>query len=447
MSVWQENGDINQYLEENPDVDFWSILQGISSGLKHMHQKGVIHGDLRGGNILVSEDGVPMLSDFGLSKVSGQDSSVSKPSGTLRWMARELLEENPTASGSEVSARRSKASDIWSLAMTFLELLSGEHPFYDKRGEYSVMMAIVAGVLPEFPGVLHDHWLEFEQPLMEICAKCWAQDPSDRPDAETVLEELREPKLADRPECENGSEDSSLTPRAHPLEDELLESIEALSLSPSPTEDYIDVADFFPDANGGGGSSPESSVCDDYAESQSYSIINKENGQRSKAFDNPTMSYMTALNNHLSANNQPRKLLLRRDSIGPDHARTWLATISIDNDVIGSAAGMTYKSAQEEAAKQAYSILEKENIGSNVPYLPIFLNRLNVRGLRSQFHWHTVACGNWFKQVGGYVSVLYRSGVVVGQGKGISPRLAEGEAAKAVLLPALTHRGKESILI
>lgn len=54
------------------------------------------------------------------------------------------------------------------------------------------MMAIVAGVLPEFPGVLHDNWLEFEQPLMEICAECWAQDPSDRPDAETVLEKLRQ---------------------------------------------------------------------------------------------------------------------------------------------------------------------------------------------------------------------------------------------------------------
>lgn len=99
----------------------------------------------------------------------------------------------------------------------------------------------------------------------------------------------REQKLADKPECENGSEDLSLTPRAHPLEDDLLESIEALSISPSPTEDYVDVADFFPDVNGGGGSSPESSVGDDYAEAKSYSLTSKEKGQRSKAFENPTM--------------------------------------------------------------------------------------------------------------------------------------------------------------
>lgn len=72
------------------------------------------------GNILVSSNGTPRLADFGLSKLIGEESSSSSGSGTLRWMAKEMLEANPQASGKELSSRRSKASDIWSMGMTIL---------------------------------------------------------------------------------------------------------------------------------------------------------------------------------------------------------------------------------------------------------------------------------------------------------------------------------------
>ncbi|KAF9017925.1 kinase-like protein, partial [Hymenopellis radicata] len=67
VSDWLENGDINQYISSHPEASIKELLEGVADGLDFMHSNAIVHGDLKGANILVDADGRPRISDFGLS--------------------------------------------------------------------------------------------------------------------------------------------------------------------------------------------------------------------------------------------------------------------------------------------------------------------------------------------------------------------------------------------
>lgn len=98
-----------------------SQLLQIAEALVHMHAHGVIHGDIKGANVLVSGNptGVHiLLCDFGLTKLPTMDSSApSKGAGTLRWKAPELKLD-----AEDESNHRTEASDVWSFGMLIAEV-------------------------------------------------------------------------------------------------------------------------------------------------------------------------------------------------------------------------------------------------------------------------------------------------------------------------------------
>lgn len=69
------------------------ILVGVARGMKYLHDRGVIHRDLKAGNILLGEDFRPLITDFGMSKFveSGHSKSQSQYGGTLSYEAPEIL--------------------------------------------------------------------------------------------------------------------------------------------------------------------------------------------------------------------------------------------------------------------------------------------------------------------------------------------------------------------
>ena len=104
----------------------------ISSALAHAHEKGVIHGDLKPSNIIVTPQGEAKILDFGLARRSnpaefdrktletapaGDDAAHG--GGTFPYMAPEQIE------GSEATAR----TDIWAFGIVLYEMISGTHPF------------------------------------------------------------------------------------------------------------------------------------------------------------------------------------------------------------------------------------------------------------------------------------------------------------------------------
>ncbi|CAE6482055.1 unnamed protein product [Rhizoctonia solani] len=95
ISPWMGNGNLSQYVKSRPDVDRWALCIQVAEGLAYIHGIGMVHGDMKATNILVSDDGVVKIGDFGnsvLEECSLRCTATTKVGGgTIRWMARELL--------------------------------------------------------------------------------------------------------------------------------------------------------------------------------------------------------------------------------------------------------------------------------------------------------------------------------------------------------------------
>lgn len=78
VSPWMECGTSISFVQKFPQTDVLKLLSEISEGLAYLHSLGIIHGDLRGANVLIS-DGVARLSDFGLSNFLETVSGIRKP--------------------------------------------------------------------------------------------------------------------------------------------------------------------------------------------------------------------------------------------------------------------------------------------------------------------------------------------------------------------------------
>ncbi|CAM1502905.1 Fc.00g076810.m01.CDS01 [Cosmosporella sp. VM-42] len=107
-----------------------SFVRQILTGLSYLHNRDIIHRDIKGANILVDNKGTIKISDFGISKkleatniLSGAANSKHRPSlqGSVFWMAPEVVKQTSYT----------RKADIWSLGCLVVEMMTGSHPFPD----------------------------------------------------------------------------------------------------------------------------------------------------------------------------------------------------------------------------------------------------------------------------------------------------------------------------
>ncbi|KAJ7620606.1 kinase-like domain-containing protein [Mycena polygramma] len=119
VSPWMEHGTVMNYLQDHGHTRVDKLLYEIAQGLQYLHSRGIVHGDLRGANILINEDWSACLADFGLSAFSDATASMTtNRAGSLYWMAPELLD--PERFGNKFS--RTPASDVYAFACVCLEV-------------------------------------------------------------------------------------------------------------------------------------------------------------------------------------------------------------------------------------------------------------------------------------------------------------------------------------
>ena len=145
----------------NPEKASWLIFN-ICEALKYAHKQGIIHRDLKPQNIML-KDGIPKVSDWGLSKVMTESSS-SRTAFTPLYAAPEQISGD----------RKDERTDIWQLGVIFYELVTGELPF---KGDNIIEVGMaIATKQPTFPSQINPEAKEVESIIM----KCLEKDKSKR---------------------------------------------------------------------------------------------------------------------------------------------------------------------------------------------------------------------------------------------------------------------------
>jgi serine/threonine protein kinase/tetratricopeptide (TPR) repeat protein len=175
---------------EIPDVK--AVILQIAEGLNEAHRNGIIHRDIKPGNIMLSEKGQAKITDFGLAKLE-TGAAITKTitvMGTVAYMSPEQ------AQGEKVDHR----SDIWSLGVLFYEMLTGQLPF--GRDTYQ---AGLYAIVHEDPEPLSSHISDVPEKIAMVMAKTLEKDPRQRYQSlEDLIQDLKDPDVAVAPSAPKG---------------------------------------------------------------------------------------------------------------------------------------------------------------------------------------------------------------------------------------------------
>eukprot|EP00877_Chromochloris_zofingiensis_P004213 jgi/Chrzof1/13793/Cz08g12190.t1 len=164
-------------------IGIYKALLDIISGLDYLHSRGVVHGDLKSGNVLLkgtssdSRGFICKLGDFGLSRVLDLDAThiSTRTYGTICYMPKELLAEG----------KMTTAADIYSLGLMMWELYTGQRLFDESISLGQVFYMIV---YQKWRPVVPD---TCPAGFAAVMAQCWEEDAEVRPSASQVLRDLQ----------------------------------------------------------------------------------------------------------------------------------------------------------------------------------------------------------------------------------------------------------------
>ncbi|KAG6810292.1 hypothetical protein H0H93_015054, partial [Arthromyces matolae] len=202
ISHWAQHGEVNEYLKHNPDANCILLCLDTASGVEYLHQNDIVHGDLKGVNVLVDSSGRACLGDFGLSSVMDPEiirwtsqSTIASKGGTTRWQAPELLEPEDVAE----KVYNTKASDVYAWAGICYEIFTGQLPFFEFWNTSTVRKMIIQGDTPTRPSEDAPAWLKrgLNEHIWTLMMDCWRTQALERPDITMILSRLNENKLED----------------------------------------------------------------------------------------------------------------------------------------------------------------------------------------------------------------------------------------------------------
>ncbi|KAJ3499937.1 hypothetical protein NLJ89_g10008 [Agrocybe chaxingu] len=153
-----------------------NFVRQILQGLDYLHERDIIHRDIKGANILVDNKGGIKISDFGISKKVDDNlltgNRINRPSlqGSVFWMAPEVVKQTA----------HTRKADIWSVGCLVVEMLTGEHP-WAQLTQMQAIFKIGSSARPTIPSDISTEAQDFLRKTFEI-------DHEARPTAAELLQ-------------------------------------------------------------------------------------------------------------------------------------------------------------------------------------------------------------------------------------------------------------------
>ena len=166
--------DLRKYLQHQLTwKEKLNVARCIMDALYRIHDNKAVHRDLHSGNILYAQqNNYWYISDFGFCGPA--DKPLNSVYGNLPYIAPEVI----------VEKEYTFASDIYSFGILMWEIASGQTSFNNYENDYDLAMKIVNGMRPEIRSKIPS---EYEK----LMKQCWDADPLKRPDAYTLLVEVK----------------------------------------------------------------------------------------------------------------------------------------------------------------------------------------------------------------------------------------------------------------
>ena len=186
-----EGGQLDQVVkrEPMPSRPAAELIAKLARTVHHAHQRGILHRDIKPGNILLDAKGDPHLTDFGLARLLETESSVTRTTealGTPSYMAPEQARGD--------NAQLSSATDVYGLGAVLYQLLTGYPPFLGDTTYETIRLVLDTD--PRQPRLLNP---KVDRDLATICLKCLEKDPKQRYPSALALAEDLEHWLRDEP--------------------------------------------------------------------------------------------------------------------------------------------------------------------------------------------------------------------------------------------------------
>ncbi|CAN6463934.1 unnamed protein product [Victoria cruziana] len=187
VTEFMSGGSVYDFLHKQKGVfklpALLRVAIDVSKGMNYLHQNNIIHRDLKAANLLMDENEVVKVADFGVARVQSQSGVMTAETGTYRWMAPEVIEHKPY----------DHKADVFSFGIVLWELLTAKLP-YDYLTPLQAAVGVVQkGLRPTIPKNVNPK-------LAELLERCWQQDPTLRPDFSEIIEILQ--KITKEVGCE-----------------------------------------------------------------------------------------------------------------------------------------------------------------------------------------------------------------------------------------------------
>ncbi|KXN84851.1 Serine/threonine-protein kinase HT1 [Leucoagaricus sp. SymC.cos] len=215
VSPFMKNGNLRNYASRLPQKSRLPLILDVVNGLRYLHDLGVVHGDLKGENVLISNEGRGLITDFGISHINTTTAATgSLFLTTLRFSAPEIAHGDRTPT---------KKLDIWSLGCLLYELLSRNPPYYQYKTDVQIFSALNRKEISKRPSStdldddIEEDYDAIDDQAWSLIVKCCAHEPAARPDIANVQELVVDMKIHDyRPAVKDAPGADILKSRVNP---------------------------------------------------------------------------------------------------------------------------------------------------------------------------------------------------------------------------------------